>query len=462
MFSPVLVRSIFSVNLHYNDLFNKMGKNPLIAIIGRPNVGKSTFFNRMLKNRKAIVDSQEGVTRDRVYGTMDWTGHPLEFVDTGGYIPEDMDMLTAAVRKQSQAAIEEAELIVFMVDGRVPPTSSDLTLAQFVRECEKPHILAVNKCDSLSQDDQCYLYFELGFDVVLPISALHGRLTGDLLDVIVEKLNLEQRNIIDQDQDILKLAIVGMPNVGKSSLTNALLKKEQTIVTPIPGTTRDSIDTSLRWYGKDIILVDTAGLRKKSKVDDQIEFYSTVRTHQAISRAEVVLVMLDANMGVRKQDKAIARYVIEQGKGLVLIVNKWDLIKKDTNTAREFEIEISKQFKTLGYYPTLFISALTKQRVSKVLDLVWNVYKARRQKIKTNELNLWLEKIRKMRTAPAPKGKDLKIKFITQVHTAPPIFACFCNYPKMVPASYRRFIENQFRESFNFTGVPIIFSFRKK
>ena len=320
----------------------------------------------------------------------------------------------------------------------------------------------MNKCDSLSQDDQCYLYFELGFDVVLPISALHGRLTGDLLDVIVEKLNLEQRNITDQDQDILKLAIVGMPNVGKSSLTNALLKKEQTIVTPIPGTTRDSIDTSLRWYGKDIILVDTAGLRKKSKVDDQIEFYSTVRTHQAISRAEVVLVMLDANMGVRKQDKAIARYVIEQGKGLVLIVNKWDLIKKDTNTAREFEIEISKQFKTLGYYPTLFISALTKQRVSKVLDLVWNVYKARRQKIKTNELNLWLEKIRKMRTAPAPKGKDLKIKFITQVHTAPPIFACFCNYPKMVPASYRRFIENQFRESFNFTGVPIIFSFRKK
>jgi len=253
-----------------------------------------------------------------------------------------------------------------------------------------------------------------------------------------------------------------MQNVGKSSLTNALLKKEQTIVTPIPGTTRDSIDTSLRWYGKDIILVDTAGLRKKSKVDDQIEFYSTVRTHQAISRAEVVLVMLDANMGVRKQDKAIARYVIEQGKGLVLVVNKWDLIQKDTNTAREFEIEISKQFKTLGYYPTLFISALTKQRVSKVLDLVWNVYKARRQKIKTNELNLWLEKIRKMRTAPAPKGKDLKIKFITQVHTAPPIFACFCNYPKMVPASYRRFIENQFRESFNFTGVPIIFSFRKK
>ena len=242
-----------------------MAHNPLIAIVGRPNVGKSTFFNRMLKSRKAIVDSQEGITRDRVYGTIDWAGYPLEFVDTGGYIPDDMDVLNAAVRKQAQAAIEEAEMILFMVDGRVPPTSSDSLLAQFVRESGKPHLLAVNKCDSRNQDDQCYLYYELGFETVLPISALHGRLTGDLLDVVIETLKLGQKVFSDEDQKVLRLAIVGMPNVGKSSLTNALLKKEQTIVTPIAGTTRDSIDTPLRWYGKDITLVDTAGLRKKSR-----------------------------------------------------------------------------------------------------------------------------------------------------------------------------------------------------
>ena len=403
-----------------------MAHNPLIAIVGRPNVGKSTFFNRMLKNRKAIVDSQEGVTRDRLYGTIDWAGYPLEFVDTGGYIPDDMDVLNAAVRKQAQAAIEEAEIILFMVDGRVPPTSSDSLLAQFVRESGKPHLLAVNKCDSLIHDDQCYLYYELGFEKVLPISALHGRLTGDLLDVIIETLKLDQKIYSDKNQKVLRLAIVGMPNVGKSSLTNALLKKEQTIVTPIAGTTRDSIDTSLRWYGKDIILVDTAGLRKKSKVEDNIEYYSNVRTHQAISRADVVLVMLDASKGVMKQDKTIARNVIQKGKGMVLI------------------------------------SALTKQRVSKVLDIVWNVYQSRQQKIITKDLNSWLEKINRIKAPPAPKGKEIKIKFMTQVHLSPPIFACFCNYPQLIPAFYQRFFENQFRESFNFDGVPLIFSFRKK
>jgi GTP-binding protein len=439
-----------------------MAHNPLIAIVGRPNVGKSTFFNRMLKSRKAIVDSQEGITRDRIYGTIDWAGYPLEFVDTGGYIPDDMDVLNAAVRKQAQAAIEEAEMILFMVDGRVPPTSSDLLLAQFVRESGKPHLLAVNKCDSRNQDDQCYLYYELGFETVLPISALNGRLTGDLLDVVIEKLKLGQKVFSDKDQKVLRLAIIGMPNVGKSSLTNALLKKEQTIVTPIAGTTRDSIDTTLRWYGKDIILVDTAGLRKKSKVEDNIEYYSNVRTYQAISRADVILVMLDANKGVMKQDKTIAQYVIQKGKGLVIVVNKWDLVTKNSSTLKEFQRKITHQFKALDYYPSLFISALTKQRVSKVLDFVWNVYQARQQKINTKDLNSWLEKVQRIKAPPAPKGKEIKIKFITQVNVSPPIFACFCNYPKLMPASYQRFIENQFRKSFNFEGVPLIFSFRKK
>ncbi len=439
-----------------------MKTNPIIAIVGRPNVGKSTFFNRVLKSRKAIVHSQEGITRDRIYGDVEWTGFNLTFVDTGGYIPDDADIFNAAVREQAVLAMREADLILFMVDGRVSPTPSDHALAQLVREAGKPFVLVVNKCDSMKMDDQIFLYHELGLEPVLPISALNGRLTGDLLDAIVEKLELQRELPEELTTEEMSLAIVGMPNVGKSSLTNALLRKDQTIVTPVAGTTRDSIDTHLRWYGKDVILIDTAGLRKQSKVTDNIEYYSSVRTHKAIARADVVLVLIDAVKGFTKQDKTILEQVIQKGKGLVIIVNKWDLVTKDANTMQDFMEEMVDQFRSLSHYPVLFISALTKQRVSKVLDVAWNVHQARQQRISTSELNEWLRKATANMPPPAIKGKMIRIKYITQVNQAPVIFALYANFPGLIPVSYQRYLENQLRQSFKLEGVPVKLSFRKK
>ncbi len=439
-----------------------MINQPLIAIVGRPNVGKSTFFNRVLKTRKAIVDAQEGITRDRIYGTMDWVGHHLTFVDTGGYIPEDIDIFNAAVRRQAQMAIEEANLILFMADGTEHPTSSDVALAKFVRESGKPHILVVNKCDSLEHDEQLIHFYELGIESLLPISALSGRLTGDLLDAVIDKLKLNIGDTEERGEELLHLAVVGMPNVGKSSLTNALLQKEQTIVTPIAGTTRDSIDTRMRWYNKDVMIVDTAGMRKKAKVKENIEFYSNVRALQSIERSDVSLVLIDALKGMGKQDKMIVDHVIKKKKGMVFIVNKWDLVIKDSNTMQEFKEEMVYQFKSLEHYPLLFVSAITKQRVSKIMDTVWNVYQNRQQKFSTRQLNDWLERATGQNPPPAPQGKGLKIKFIIQVHSAPPIIALFCNYPKLVPVAYQRYLENHFREYFTMDGVPLTLSFRAK
>ncbi len=439
-----------------------MKNHPLIAIVGRPNVGKSTFFNRVLKTRRAIVDAEEGITRDRIYGTMDWVGHNLTFVDTGGYIPEDIDVFNAAVRRQAQMAIEEADLILFMVDGRELPTSSDVSLSNFIRETGKPYILVVNKCDALKNDQQINNYYELGLEPIYPISALSGRLTGDLLDAIVDQLKLTFQPSDESTNENLHLAVVGMPNVGKSSLTNALLQKEQTIVTPIAGTTRDSIDSIMKWYNKDVIIVDTAGMRKKSKVKENIEYYSNVRALQAIDRSDVVLVLIDAVKKMGKQDKLIVDHVISKKKGLVFIVNKWDLVEKDSNTMQQFKLDMYDQFKSLEHYPVLFVSALTKQRVSKIMDLVWKVYEHRKVKFTTNQLNEWLQRALAQYPPPAMQGKTIKIKFMTQVHTEPPIFALFCNNPKFLTTDYKRYLENRFREYFNTEGVPLTFSFRTK
>ncbi len=436
--------------------------NPIIAIVGRPNVGKSTFFNRMLRQKKAIVDAQEGITRDRIYGEMEWVGHNLTFIDTGGYIPEDVDIFNSAVRRQAQAAVAEADLILFMVDGREDPTASDKTLAQFVRESGKKTILMVNKCDTLESDKQIHGFHELAIDPIQPISALTGRLSGDLLDLILEHLNLKDIKPTDDTEEGMHLAIVGMPNVGKSSLTNALLQKEQTIVTPIAGTTRDSIDSYLKYYGKTITLVDTAGLRKRSKVSDSIEFYSTVRTQRAIEHSDVTLVLIDAEKGFGKQDKSIVDYVIKKGKGLVFLVNKWDLVEKNTHTVKEFTEEISYQFRSLMHYPILFISALTKQRVSKVLGVAQTVFETRQKSISTSNLNKFLQDVMNQQSPPATQGKVINMKYMTQVHNAPHLFVIFTNYPKLVPMSYKRFIENQLRERFDLLGVPIRISFRRK
>ena len=436
--------------------------NHVIAIVGRPNVGKSTFFNRLLKKRKAIVGSKEGITRDRLYGDIDWSGHFLTFIDTGGYIPEDVDMFNSAVRKQALEAVKEADLILFMVDGRSRPTSSDISLASLIRQSGKKSVLAVNKCDTMTLDNQLLDYLELGMDPILPVSALNGRLTGDLLDTILDVLDIEEQVPLHVSSVGMRMAIVGMPNVGKSSLTNALLQKEQTIVTPIAGTTRDSIDSKLKYYGKTIILVDTAGLRKKSKLDDNIEFYSNVRTNRAITNSDVVLVVIDANKGFTKQDKSIIDDVITKGKGMAILVNKWDLVQKETNTMKDFESEISRQFKSLSNYPTLFISAKTKQRISSVLKTANTIYNIRQKKLSTTELNNFLQKVLKLQSPPAVRGKVISLKYMTQVSIGPHLFVIFTNYPKLITANYKRFVENQLRQNFELSGVPIRISFRKK
>ena len=435
---------------------------PLIAIIGRPNVGKSTFFNRVLSQRQAIVDSIEGITRDRIYGETEWCGQELRFIDTGGFIPEDTDVFNSAVREQAHLAIEEAELIIFMVDGKEEITSSDIVLSQFVRQSKSPYLLVINKCDTLNHDMQGQKFYELGMGNPIMISALNGRMTGNLLDKILDKLGLEVSNNDQKPQKNLRLAIVGMPNVGKSSLTNALLKREQTIVTPIAGTTRDSIDSYVKWHGNEITLVDTAGLRKLSKIKDKIEYYSTVRTQNAILGCDLALVLIDAEKGFGKQDKSIIDQVINKGKALIIIVNKWDTINKTTNTMRDFKQEIRFQFKELDYYPILFLSAKTKQRINKVLEIAWQVYQRSKNMIPTNKLNVLIEKIMIENPPPAERGKVIRINYAVQVHKQPVVIALFANYPKLIKIPYRRFIMNQIRNNFSLEGIPIRLSLRKK
>ncbi len=435
---------------------------PLIAIIGRPNVGKSTLFNRLISNRQAIVDQREGITRDRIYGETEWCNQPLKFVDTGGYIPDDFDIFNAAVREQAQEAILEADMILFLVDGKEEITSSDESLAQLVRESNKRNLLVVNKCDTLKSDNQINQFYKFGLNKPLPVSALNGRYSGDILDVIVSKLNLKEQNSKKDDGNIFNLSIVGMPNVGKSSITNALLNKKRTIVTSIAGTTRDAIDSHLRWHGKNITLVDTAGLRKLAKIKDRIEYYSILRTKNAIMKSQVVLVMIDAVKGFGKQDKNIADLVIKNGKGLIVVVNKWDLIKKKTNTMKNYSEEIWYQFKSLYNYPILFCSAKDKKRIHKVLETAWDVFKRTKLIIPTRKLNQSLEKILKINPPSSNKGKVVRIKFATQVSNEPLVIAFYVNYPKLIKESYKRYLKNQIRKYFDFQGVPLKLSFRKK
>ena len=435
---------------------------PLIAIIGRPNVGKSTLFNRLLSNRQAIVDQREGITRDRIYGETDWCDHKLKFIDTGGYIPNDFDIFNAAVREQAKEAISEADIILFLVDGKEEITSSDESLAQLVRQSNKINLLIVNKCDTLKSDNQINQFYKLGLNTPLPVSALNGRYSGDILDAIISKLNLKGQNSKKNDDQIFNLSIVGMPNVGKSSITNALLNKRRTIVTSIAGTTRDAIDSHLRWHGQNITLVDTAGIRKLAKIKDRIEYYSILRTKNAIMKSQVVLLMIDAVKGFGKQDKSIADLVIRSGKGLVIVVNKWDLIKKKTNTMKDYSEEIRYQFKLLHNYPILFCSAKNKKRIHKVLETAWNVFKRTKMVIATRKLNQILEEILKTTPPSSDKGKVIRIKFATQVSNEPLVIAFYVNFPRLIKESYKRYLKNQIRKHFDFEGVPIKLSFRKK
>jgi GTP-binding protein len=435
-------------------------KLPLVAIVGRPNVGKSTLFNRLLGKREAIVDDKSGVTRDRNYGECEWNGKMFRLIDTGGFVPESTDQFESAIREQVEVAVNEADAIIFLVDLKAGVNPIDNVIINMLRQSNKKYYLVVNKVDAEVHVAAASDFYSLGVDTIYDISAVSGRHTGDLLDGITQ--DFPTMDLIEEDKR-LKIAIVGRPNVGKSSLTNALLGSTRSIVTDIPGTTRDSLDSVLKYYSEEIILIDTAGLRKKKKIEESIEFFSNIRTYKAISESDVAVVMIEAKVGFEKQDQKIIDEVVRWRRGLIIAVNKWDLVEKETNTAREFEKTIKEKLGTVDYAPIIFISALTKQRIFKLLELCQKIQSDRVKKIPTSELNdTLLPEIEKNPPPASPTGKDVRIKFISQVGEHYPIFLFFANFPKYIPDHYRRFLERLIRRTYGFEGVPITVSFRQK
>ena len=431
----------------------------IVAIVGRPNVGKSTLFNRLVGARKAIVKEVSGVTRDRHYGKSNWTGKDFSGIDTGGYVTGSDDVFEGEIRRQVEIAIDEANVILFMVDVETGVTDLDQAVAHVLRKSVKPVLVVANKVDNHDRLNEIYEFYNFGLDQVYGISSINGSGTGDLLDALVSKFSEDQ---IKEDLGIPRLAIVGKPNVGKSSLTNALLGNERNIVTNISGTTRDSIDSRYNAFGFDMILVDTAGIRKKSKVHEDIEFYSVMRAIRTIEDCDVCLFMIDGTEPVQNQDMSIFSVIEKNKKGIVLLVNKWDLIEKDTSSTKKYEESIKERLAPFTDLPIVFISALNKQRIHKALETAMQVYQNRMQKIPTSQLNeVMLEAIKK-NPPPSYKGKYIKIKYVTQLPTHSPSFAFFCNLPQYIKDPYKRYIENQLRQSFNLNGVPIRVFFRKK
>ncbi len=433
----------------------------IVAIVGRPNVGKSTLFNRLTETRSAIVDEASGVTRDRHYGKVDWNGKEFTLIDTGGYVKGSDDIFEDEIRKQVIISIEECDLIIFVVDVTIGITDLDQTVANLLRRANKKVILVSNKVDNNARIPDSSVFYGLGIaDDIFNVSSVNGSGTGELLDEVVN--NLEDVPEEDEDDGIPRLAIVGRPNVGKSSLLNALIGEDRNIVTNIAGTTRDSITTHYNAFGFDLKLVDTAGLRKKGKVDEDIEFYSVMRAVRAIENSDVCVLLIEALQGMMAQDMNIFNLAIKNKKGIVILVNKWDLVDKETNTAKEFEAHIRKKIAPFTDVPIIFTSVQNKQRIHKALEEVVQVYENRCKKIPTSKLNeTMLEVINKF-PPPALKGKWIKIKFVTQLPTHAPSFAFFCNLPQYVKEPYKRFLENKLREHFNFTGVPIQIFMRKK
>jgi GTP-binding protein len=434
---------------------------PLVVIVGRPNVGKSTLFNRLTKTKNAIVDDVSGVTRDRHYGFSDWNGRTFQLIDTGGYVPNSPELFETAIREQVEIALEEADAILFVTDGRDGVTPMDEEIGRMLHSSNKPVIVLANKLDNATMGLEGAEFWNLGVGDVFDISASHGRNLGDVLDLLIEKIDFSEFS--DEEDPRLKISIVGRPNAGKSSLTNALLGVDRSIVTDIPGTTRDSINSVLKYYGEEILLIDTAGLRKKSKVKENIEFYSNVRTLRSIANSDVVVVMIDAQFGVEKQDQRIIDEAIQRRKGIILAINKWDLMEKETNTARDFEIKTKDKLGSVSYLPLVFISALTKQRVTKVVEMAKQIESERKKKISTSKLNdLLLPDIQRTPPPATPTGKEVKIKYITQVGSKYPIFLFFANEVKYVPDSYIRFLEGLVRKYFGFEGVAITISLKNK
>lgn len=430
----------------------------IVAIVGRPNVGKSTLYNRLVGHREAIVDNESGVTRDRKYGTTEWNGKKFIVVDTGGFVEGSNDIFEAAIRSQVKLAIEEASVLLFMVDTTTGITDLDEEVANMLRRSRKPILLVVNKVDNGERMLDANEFWSMGFENVYFVSAMSGSGTGDLLDALTDQVE----EYVPLETDLPKIAIVGQPNVGKSSLVNALLDEERNIVTDIAGTTRDPIHTHYNKFDKEFIIIDTAGIRKKAKVHENLEFYSVMRAIQAIEKCDVAVIMIDAQMGVEAQDMAIFRLASERHKGIVILVNKWDLVEKSTNTARDYEAEIKRRIAPFDDVPIIFISVTEKQRILKAVELALEVAENRKQKIKTSVLNEWLEEASVRNTPPAHRGHLIKVKYMTQLPLYYPAFALFCNHPKHVPDNFKRFLENDLRKKFNFSGVPISLFFREK
>ncbi len=432
----------------------------LVVIVGRPNVGKSTLFNRLTGTKDAIVDDQSGVTRDRQFGFVDWNMKRFRLIDTGGYVPDSPDQFEAAIREQVEIALIEADRIIFVVDGRTGLLPIDETIAELLRSSGKRTILCVNKIDSEKLEQNIHEFYELGFGDPHPISALNGRQTGDFLEVVVEGFPNAEEDPLDEG---LRIAFVGRPNVGKSSLTNALLGADRSIVTDIPGTTRDSIDSIIKYYGEEITIVDTAGLRKKSRIKENIEYYSSVRTLRAIADSHIVVLLVDAVQGFESQEQKILEEAIQRRKGVIIAINKWDLVEKDSNTAKFYEKALIQKLGKYDYFPVIFISALTKQRIYKLIDMAKEIQQERHKKISTSELNdVMLKEIEAYPPPSTHTGKEVKIKFVTQVGDNYPVFLFFCNYPKNISDQYRRYLEKAIRRHFGFKGVPFTVSFKEK
>ena len=431
----------------------------IVAIVGRPNVGKSTLFNRLTQSRDAIIHESSGVTRDRHYGISNWNGLDFSVIDTGGYVVNSDDIFEEEIRKQAVLAIDEADVIIFLVDVLSGITDLDDAVASLLRKSNKKVVLAVNKVDNNARIYDANIFYGLGLGDIYCVSSISGSGTGDLLDKVVELL---PGNAVEEEDDIPKFAIVGRPNVGKSSLINTFIGKERNIVTHISGTTRDSIHTRYNKFGHDFILVDTAGLRKKGKVSENIEFYSVMRSIRSIESSDVCLLMLDATRGIESQDVNVFHLIEKNKKGIVILVNKWDLVDKETNSTKKYEEAIRKKIAPFSDVPIIFTSALTKQRVFKALETAIEVYQNKKKRIATSKLNEYMLEMIEANHPPAIKGKYVKIKYITQLPTASPQFAFYCNLPQYVKDPYKRYLENKLREKYDFAGVPVQIYMRKK
>lgn len=433
-----------------------------VAIVGRPNVGKSTLFNRLLEQRKAIVDDVSGVTRDRQYGVADWNGKNFNVIDTGGFVAKSEDIFEREIRKQVHIALDEANLLLFVCDTATGITDQDEAMADILRRSTKPVLLVVNKVDNPERALDATEFYSLGFEKTFFLSSISGSGTGELLDEVTEYIPEETAEEDTDAEPIPKFAIIGQPNAGKSTLLNALIGTERTIVSDIPGTTRDTIHTHYKLFGKEFVLIDTAGIRKKKNVHEDLEFYSVIRAIRAMDEAEVCLLLIDAVVGVTAQDVSIFSLAARKGKGIVILVNKWDLMQKETNTARDYEKEIKQKMAPFTDVPVIFVSASEKMRIFQGMEKAIEVYENRKRRIPTSELNDVMLKEIEYYAPPMTRGHAVKIKFVTQVPTAVPSFAFFANHPDSIKQPYKNFLENKLRSHFNFSGVPMRLFFRKK